>query len=72
MKKPKFRVGQVVFLVPEDEPFKIRRRLHDPSDGWEYSNEDLGIRLTFEEDLRPLTAREIGPRKPGKRKKEKQ
>ena len=59
---PKFRVGQVVMLKIEDYPFKITRRLFDPSDDWEYGfGRKLPAPFHFEEDLRPLTKRERGP-----------
>ncbi len=64
-RKPRFRVGQVVFWSGDNEwyPFKIQHRFL--KDGvWNY---DSGDGPHLESELRPLTAREIGPsRKAGK------
>jgi len=59
-RKPKFRVGQVVFS-DYDGYQKIDRMIFDPCDGWEYHLEsNKPIIFTFEEILRPLTAKERG------------
>jgi len=62
-RKPKFRVGQVVYSEVSGVQ-KIDNRIFDPCEGWEYHLEsEQAIVFTFEEDLRPLTTREQGPRR---------
>jgi hypothetical protein len=67
-RKPKFRVGQVAFWRGDNEcyPFKIDKIGYDLDSHqyvyWSCDSEHL------ESELRPLTLREIGPRKPEVRK----
>lgn len=71
--KPKYQVGQVVARLNAsgelDEYFNIVRiRASSSSSHWEYEDENEminGLSGTSENNLRPLTRREIGPqRKP--------
>ena len=70
-KKPKFRVDQVVCLPQEDKPLFSMHRLHwvegieDSPTGLErdrlYRLDGIAW-LVAQSELRPLTAKEIGPR----------
>jgi SH3-like domain-containing protein len=61
--KPKFRVGQVVRIIGEWRFYRRIRRI-DEQEVWLIGGEAFSYK---QNQLCPLTAREIGPRK-GKRK----
>ena len=63
--KPKFRVGQVVAVIGANEKCFEKIESHDRE------NEEYLVDSGYfsDYDLRPLTAREIGPRPRGKGRK---
>ena len=65
-RKPKFRVGQVVAEIGESVYFCVEEVISDGAGDYFY---DVGTLMRWDEsNLRPLTAREIGPSAAGKRR----
>ena len=68
-KKPKFYKGQVVTMAEETEDymFRVARVCRVASGENQYLDESAmlryGILWHYEKELRPLTAKEIGPRR---------
>ena len=66
-KQPKVAVGQVVFDSVDARPRKLYTSKLYPG-GWYYADGPMGDWLG-EKNLRKLTAREIGPRRQGRKKR---
>jgi len=66
-KKPKFKVGQRVVVRDTDACILIATRALQGECGWVYWTQSGSVGF-LERELRPLTAREQGPR-PGRSKR---
>ena len=64
-KKPKFRVGQVVALCPpyQRSYLRIHRGELIAGSKWKYAADGSPELVWWEYELRPLTAKEKGPKK---------